>query len=156
MEDAIQQIYYGNVNMHSQFRIQFFDSDFKPEDGIDGGGLLKEFLLKITETIFSPENAFFEETSNHELHPKYQSREIDGFANLFEFFGMIVGKAIYEGNLLNLNFARYFLNKMVRKHNQVDDLQALDAELYLNLMKMKYYEGDVSDFCLSMSVSEKR
>lgn len=48
--------------MHSQFRIQFFDSNFKPEDGIDGGGLLKEFLLKITEKIYSPENEFFEET----------------------------------------------------------------------------------------------
>jgi hypothetical protein len=39
---------------------------------------------------------------------------------------MIVGKSLYEGNLLNAPFSRFFLNKMVEKSNQVDDLKGLD------------------------------
>jgi hypothetical protein len=35
------------------------------------------------------------------------------YENLFEFFGMVVGKSLFEGTLLNANFARVFLNKLV-------------------------------------------
>ena len=68
---------------------------------------------------------------------------------------MVIGKALYEGSLLKCNFARCFLNRMVDKSNQVDDLQALDNQLYENLMKVKYYDGDsVEDLGLTMTVSE--
>jgi hypothetical protein len=40
---------------------------------------------------------------------------------------MMVGKALCEHVLLKVNFARFFLNKVVSKANQVDDLQALDT-----------------------------
>lgn len=67
---------------------------------------------------------------------------------------MMVGKALIDGILLKVNFARFFLNKIVEKSNQVDDLQALDAELYENLMKVKYYKGDVEDLGLTMLITE--
>jgi hypothetical protein len=31
--------------------------------------------------------------------------------SLFRFFGMVVGKAVYEGILLKAQFARFFLNR---------------------------------------------
>lgn len=40
--------------MKSNFRIRFIDEAGMYEDGIDGGGLLKEFLTKLTERIFDP------------------------------------------------------------------------------------------------------
>jgi len=30
----------------------------------------------------------------------------------------------------------------------------MDSQLYENLLKIKYYDGDVSDFDLTMSISE--
>ena len=59
---------------------------------------------------------------------------------LFKFFGMVVGKALFEGTLLKCNFAKFFLNKFVDKSNSVDDLKTLDPDLYNNLMYLKYYE----------------
>ena len=56
------------------------------------------------------------------------------------FFGMIVGKALFEGILLKAQFAKPFLNSIVNKTNTVDDLIALDKDLYNNLMYLKYYE----------------
>lgn len=67
---------------------------------------------------------------------------------------MIVGKALYEGSLLKCNFTRFFLNKMVDKSNQVDDLQALDSQLYENLLKIKYFTGNVEDLGLTMTIAE--
>ena len=67
---------------------------------------------------------------------------------------MIVGKALYEGSLLKCNFTRFFLNKMVDKSNQVDDLQTLDSQLYENLLKIKYFTGDVEDLGLTMTIAE--
>ena len=38
--------------------------------------------------------------------------------------------------------------------NILDDLKTLDEELYKNLMFLKTYEGDVSDLCLTFSLSD--
>ena len=68
---------------------------------------------------------------------------------------MIVGKALYEGVLLKCRFARFFLNKIVDKSNQVDDLKAIDKQLYDNLMMVKYYEDSpVEDLGLTMTVAQ--
>ena len=68
---------------------------------------------------------------------------------------MIVGKALLEGVLLTANFATFFLNHMVSKSNQVDDLKALDPQLYENLLRIKYYDGgNVEDLGLTMAVTQ--
>ena len=143
--------------MQSSFRIQFIDSFGNTEEGIDGGGLLKEFLTSLTKKIFDPQFGFFSETPDRALYPNPLSVLSDpDYENLFEFFGMVVGKSLFEGTLLNANFARVFLNKLVQKSNQVDDLQSLDKELYENLLKIKYYDGDITDLGLTMSVNESQ
>lgn len=48
LEDAFAQIFIKKINLHSHFRIQFIDSNGQIEDGIDGGGLMKEFITKLT------------------------------------------------------------------------------------------------------------
>jgi len=49
LEDAFHYIYEKKINLHSNFRIQFIDQYDQVEDGIDGGGLLKEFMTKICQ-----------------------------------------------------------------------------------------------------------
>ena len=67
---------------------------------------------------------------------------------------MIVGKALFEGILLKATFASFFLNHMVNKSNQVDDLKALDPQLYDNLLQVKYYDtSPVEDLGLTMAVT---
>jgi HECT-domain (ubiquitin-transferase) len=75
-------------------------------------------MTNITERIFDPLSGYFLETPDRALYPNMQSKFTkDNFKQLFEFFGMIVGKSLYVGNLMNANFARFFLNKMVDKSN---------------------------------------
>ena len=53
---------------------------------------------------------------------------------------MIVGKAIYEGILIQPIFSRPFLNKVIGKTNHIDDLKLFDDKLYESLMYIKYFE----------------
>lgn len=89
------------------------------EDGIDGGGLFKEFMTKLTEKIFDPHYPNFTETEKDRcIYPNVLATKANPeFRAFFEFFGLIVGKAIYEGVLLKYNFAQFFLNKIVNKSN---------------------------------------
>jgi len=136
------------------------------EEGIDGGGLTKEFLTKLTQKIFDPHYDFFTETPvDHKIYPNYLSAynpDYHGnYLNLYRFFGMIVGKAIFEGILLKCSFARFFLNRfadnegsITGSRNQVDDLRSLDPDLYNNLMKLKYFDGDVEEWGLTFAINE--
>jgi len=53
---------------------------------------------------------------------------------VFFFLGKVVGKAIYENILIEPVFSRLFLNHMIGKKNNLEELQFYDEELYKNLM----------------------
>lgn len=56
---------------------------------------------------------------------------------MFEFLGRIVGKALYEGILLDFYFSHVFVQKLLGRYNFLDELSTLDPELYRNLMYVK-------------------
>jgi ubiquitin-protein ligase E3 C len=62
LEDAFEKMYPQGENIKNRQRILFVDTNYITEDGVDGGGLSKEFLTKLTEAIFDPHFAFFTET----------------------------------------------------------------------------------------------
>ena len=43
----------------------------------------------------------------------------------FHFLGMVLGKALYEGVLVDLPLAGFFLSKLLSRHNYVDDLPSV-------------------------------
>jgi ubiquitin-protein ligase E3 C len=74
LEDAFEKLYPMQEAVKDRLRIQFVDSNYIIEDGVDGGGLFKEFLTKLTERVFDPQFAFFAETSiERRLYPNYLS-----------------------------------------------------------------------------------
>ena len=81
--------------------------------------MLKEFMTKLTEKIFDAQYSFFEETKHRQLFPNALSAKSnpESFVKQFEFFGKVIGKALFEGVLLKCTFARFFLNKLVDKSN---------------------------------------
>lgn len=91
----------------------------------------------------------------------------------YTFLGRIVGKALYEGILVDTPFAGFFLSKWLGGQNfcapnfsfvpvtydleprSVDDLASLDQELYNGLVFLKNYTGDVEkDLSLTFSVND--
>jgi ubiquitin-protein ligase E3 C len=48
LEDAYKILYPRQEAIKDRLRIQFIDENYMHEEGIDGGGLTKEFLTKLT------------------------------------------------------------------------------------------------------------
>merc|ERR1712176_61138 len=66
----------------------------------------------------------------------------------------MIGKAIYEGILVDVPFAEFFLRKIRGKKNGFDDLQYLDKELHNNLCFLRGYEGKIEDLGLYFAVEQ--
>ena len=55
----------------------------------------------------------------------------------FNFLGKVLGKAMYERILVDPEFSPVFLNILLGRLNQTDDLFHLDSQMYRSLMQMK-------------------
>jgi len=71
---------------------------------------------------------------------------------LYIFLGKVVGKAIYEMFLLEPQFSRVFLNRLLGRLNELDDVAALDRELHRNMLRIKE-AGCVEDLDLFFSIT---
>lgn len=189
-EDAFDQFYGLGEELKEPIQISFIDQFGQPEAGIDGGGVTKEFLMSVTSEAFNPhaEMTLFEENEQRYLYPKptimQQTRHIlveegsrpgtEGFnvamreiLQRYEFLGRVVGKCMYEGILIDVNFAGFFLLKWALTGGStaatkesayrasVNDLRDFDDQLYHGLLKLKNYPGDVeADFGLNFAVTD--
>ena len=76
-------------------------------------------------------------TSDTSLIPSNSARLLDNGIDMIEFLGRVVGKALYEGILLDYSFSPVFVQKLLGRYNFLDELSTLDPELYRNLMQLK-------------------
>lgn len=153
--DGFAQLNSLGPNFREKIQITFIDQHGLPEAGIDGGGLFKEFLTACLRQAFDPLLGLFTSTKEQTLYPnptKYATAQDQ--LELFEFLGRVVGKALYEGVLIDFQFARFFLSKWISKRSYFHDLPSLDPELYKGLLFLKEYQGDFADLSLTMTVDE--
>lgn len=189
MEDAFEQLYALGEGLKEPIQITFVDQFDTPEAGIDGGGVTKEFLTSVTEEAFKKsERKLFMENSQHLLYPNpalideekfmledagiaENSREwqwqIKEALSRYSFLGRIVGKCLYEGILIDVHFAPFFLVKWALTGGRgsatnesgyratINDLKALDEELYKGLLDLKNYSGNAEDFALDFTITDE-
>lgn len=102
-----------------------------------------EFISQLTLLAFSPAfNLFSATSSTHLLYPSLTSITHANHLELFEFVGRVLGKAVYEGVLVEAQFAPFFLAKLLGRHVFLEDLAGLDEELWRNLLFVKRYDGE--------------
>eukprot|EP00741_Cyanophora_paradoxa_P023298 tig00000254_g22505.t1 len=152
-EDAFAGLNHLRGELRQALRVQFISELGLEEAGVDGGGLFKEFMTSLAKTAFDSQYALFKATPDRLLYPNPSSHLVSGeHLRQFEFLGRMLGKAIYEGVLLDLPFARFFLSKILGKHNYVNDLPSLDPDLHKNLMFLKRLESGVEELGLNFAV----
>uniref|UniRef100_A0A9I9CWC1 HECT-type E3 ubiquitin transferase n=1 Tax=Cucumis melo TaxID=3656 RepID=A0A9I9CWC1_CUCME len=157
VEDGFRQLNSLGSRLKSAIHVSFVSECGLPEAGQDCGGLSKEFLTDIAKAAFSPEYGLFSQTSTPDRHliPNGSARYLDNGIQMIEFLGRVVGKALYEGILLDYSFSHVFVHKLLGRYSFLDELSTLDPELYRNLMYVKSYEGDVKELSLDFTVTEE-
>ncbi|KAL8981993.1 MAG: hypothetical protein Q9205_003373 [Flavoplaca limonia] len=188
-DDAFEQYYSLGEGLKEPIQIAFVDQFDTVEEGIDGGGVTKEFLTSVTNEAFNSMNGLdmFVENDQHLLYPNptaleerkellRQAGEAEGsptynestrdLLRRFEFMGRIIGKCLYEGILVDIHFAPFFLlkwaltggpNSASREssyHGNLNDLRDLDEALYQGLLQLKNYPGDVENMGLTFEVTD--
>ena len=160
VEDGFQQLAsLPSIELKGIVRVKFVNEQGLDEAGIDQDGVFKEFLEETLRKVFDPSLNLFKATSEQRLFPSPSSSLHENHLSLFEFVGRILGKAVYEGILVDVPFAQFFLSQVLNQQQSalyscIDELPSLDAELYKNLAYVKHYDRDVSDLGLTFSVDE--
>uniref|UniRef100_A0A3Q3WXR1 Ubiquitin-protein ligase E3B n=1 Tax=Mola mola TaxID=94237 RepID=A0A3Q3WXR1_MOLML len=161
LEDGYDQLRRLPANsIKGVIRVKFVNDLGVDEAGIDQDGVFKEFLEEIIKKVFNPALNLFKTTSGNErLYPSPTSYIHENHLQLFEFVGKMLGKAVYEGIVVDVPFASFFLSQVLGHHHTtlysfIDELPSLDSEFYKNLTSIKRYDGDVGDLGLTLSYDE--
>lgn len=188
MKDAFDQFYPLGDGLKEPIQITFVDRFGNIEAGIDGGGVTKEFLTTVTREAFTPGDgsSFFVGNDHNLIYPNPATldihkhllkvagvkegeptwnEELTSMLKMYEFMGRVIGKCLYEGILVDIGFAGFFLLKWALAANtgsgaesryqaNINDLRDLDESLYQNLLKLKNYPGNVEDFALDFTIED--
>ena len=160
VEDGYQQLARLPSNaLKGRIIVKFINDHGLDEAGIDQDGVFKEFLEETIKRVFDPALNLFSSTSEQHLYPSPTSRLHEDHLSLFNFVGKMVGKAVYEGMVVNVPFATFFLSRVLGQpqsplYSPIDELPSLDPELYKSLTYIKHYEGDVSELDLTFSIDQ--
>lgn len=126
---------------------------FKDEPGVDEGGVQREFFQLIVSELLDPTREIFT-TLNNEFY-WFNRKPIEPTTRqCFLLTGIIVGLAIYNGNLLNVRFPIVLYKKLRDMTVTIDDLRELDEALYNSLKSIESYEGNVEDMGLYFEYDE--
>ncbi|KAF7981928.1 hypothetical protein HWV62_30697 [Athelia sp. TMB] len=142
------------ANLKEPIEITFIDQFGQEEAGIDGGGVFKEFFTSLCKEVFDTDRGLWLANKKNELYPNPHSYATESHSlNWYRFIGRILGKAMYEGILVDVAFAGFFLSKWLGKQSFLDDLASLDPDLYQGLIFLKHYTGDPEDLSLNFTVA---
>ncbi|KAI9319767.1 hypothetical protein BX666DRAFT_1916034 [Dichotomocladium elegans] len=138
-------------------RVTFINELGMEEAGIDHGGPFKDFVSLLVNDVFRPSMGLFSTTRSTNLSYPASTSSVhgDGHIRVFEFIGKVVGKAVYEGILLDVQFASFFLAKVLGRNVFLEELRELDEDIWRNLIFVKRYEGCVEDLGLYFATDEE-
>ncbi|TFK46201.1 HECT-domain-containing protein [Heliocybe sulcata] len=153
-EDGFDKL--GEADLRKPIEIVFVDQFGQEEAGIDGGGVFKEFLTSLCKEVFDRDRGLWLANKKNELYPNPHSYAKEAHSlNWYRFVGRVLGKALYEGILVDVAFAGFFLAKWLGKQSFLDDLASLDPDLYNGLVFLKHYTGNPEELSLTFTVDEE-
>ncbi|KNE55628.1 hypothetical protein AMAG_01515 [Allomyces macrogynus ATCC 38327] len=130
---------------------------FDKEDGLDYGGLSREFFFLLSHEMFNPFYCLFEYSAhdNYTLQINPNSSINAEHLNYFRFIGRIVGLAIFHRRFLDAFFVVSFYKTILKKKITLADMESVDADFHRSLEWM--LNNDITDILdLTMSTEDNR
>jgi len=131
--------------------------NFDGEDGLDYGGVGREWFFLLSHEVFNPSYGLFEYSAhdNYTLQINPASGINPDHLSYFKFIGRILGLAIFHRRFLDAYFVPSFYKMILGKAMTLADLEAIDADLHRSLNWM--LENDITDVLdETFSMTEER
>ncbi|OIV97840.1 hypothetical protein TanjilG_12597 [Lupinus angustifolius] len=127
----------GRLNVH-----------FRGEEGIDAGGLTREWYQLLSRVIFDKGALLFTTVGNElTFQPNPNSVYQTEHLSYFKFVGRVVGKALFDGQLLDVHFTRSFYKHILGAKNDISDVLDLTFSIDADEEKLILYErAEVTDY----------
>lgn len=140
-----EQIKYGKLS------VRFYD-----EEGVDAGGLTREWFQILARQMFNPNYALFQPCAADKLtyQPNKASWVNPEHLSFFKFVGRVIGKAIYDGRLLDAYFARSLYRQILGKPVDYKDVEWVDPEYYNSLCWILENDPTVLELTFSIEADE--
>ena len=130
IEDALNELSKTDIKLQNPIKVKFIG-----EQGVDEGGVRKEFFLLFIRQIFDPNYGMFTYNSKTRLYwfnhysfePKIK----------YELIGIIFGLAIYNNIILDVKFPLSVYKKLLGIKPNLEDMKEYDPELFKNLKYLK-------------------
>lgn len=111
---------------------------FDGEDGLDYGGLSREFFFLLSHEMFNPFYCLFEYSAhdNYTLQINPNSSINPEHLNYFKFIGRVLSLAVFHRRFLDAYFITALYKMILKKKITLADMESVDAEMYRSLAWM--------------------
>lgn len=154
-EDSYQYLHRksGEQMKYGKLSIRFYD-----EEGVDAGGVTREWFQILARQMFNPDYALFQPCAGDKLtyQPNRASAINPEHLSFFKFVGRVIGKAIYDGRLLDAYFARSLYRQILGKPVDYRDVEWVDPEYYNSLCWILENDPTVLDMNFTVDADEVR
>ncbi|KAJ2452644.1 hypothetical protein EV183_002795 [Coemansia sp. RSA 2336] len=129
---------------------------FDGEDGLDYGGVSREFFFLLSHEMFNPSYCLFEYSAHdtYTLQINPHSNINPEHLNYFRFIGRTMGLAIFHRRFLDAFFTSSFYKMILKKPITLEDMQSVDADIYRSLKWT--LENDVTDMGFTFTVDDDK
>uniref|UniRef100_A0A8C7G011 Ubiquitin-protein ligase E3A n=1 Tax=Oncorhynchus kisutch TaxID=8019 RepID=A0A8C7G011_ONCKI len=152
IDDALVRLEMIAIENPADLRKQLF-VEFEGEQGVDEGGVSKEFFQLVLEEMFNPDIGMFtydEFTKLFWFNPPSLENEAQ-----FTLIGIVLGLAIYNNCILDVHFPMVVYRKLMGKKGTYLDLTDSHPVQYQSLKELLDYEGDVEeDMMITFQISQ--
>ncbi|XP_062898200.1 ubiquitin-protein ligase E3A-like [Mobula hypostoma] len=151
IDDALVRLEMIATENPSDLKKQLY-VEFEGEQGVDEGGVSKEFFQLVVEEIFNPDIGMFTYDSfTKQFWFNPTSFENDG---QFTLIGIVLGLAIYNHCILDVHFPMVVYRKLMGKKGTLEDLAGSHPILYRSFKEVLEYEGNIEeDMMITFKVS---
>ncbi|OVA20116.1 Ubiquitin-associated domain/translation elongation factor EF-Ts [Macleaya cordata] len=154
LEDSYNQLRMRSTqDLKGRLTVQF-----QGEEGIDAGGLTREWYQLLSRVIFDKGALLFTTVGNNAtFQPNPNSVYQTEHLSYFKFVGRVVAKALFDGQLLDVYFTRSFYKHILGAKVTYHDIEAVDPDYYKNLKWMLENDvSDIPDLTFSMDADEEK
>lgn len=155
LHDSIKAVMsLGREDMRKIWRFEFMD-----EQGIDAGGLAKEWFQLVTEAIFDVDSGLWSIAEQNQMllriNPASEVSCPEDHLIYFRFLGRVLGKALFEGHTVRGHMVQYLYKYILGWPITFEDMESVDSEIFLNLKKLlEMKPEDIEHLCLDFTASQ--